>query len=50
MKFKCKICGYIHEGDAAPEICPKCRQKDAFVCVGYGLVLHCFGHWSRLVR
>ena len=30
MKFKCKICGYIHEGDAAPEICPKCRQENAF--------------------
>ena len=30
MKYKCKICGYIHEGDAAPEICPKCRQENAF--------------------
>ena len=22
--FKCTICGYIHDGDAAPESCPKC--------------------------
>ncbi|MBR6005480.1 MAG: hypothetical protein IK063_04555, partial [Clostridia bacterium] len=29
-KFICKICGYVHEGDAAPEVCPKCGQKDAF--------------------
>jgi len=24
-KFRCKICGYIHEGDAAPEVCPVCK-------------------------
>ncbi len=24
-KFKCKVCGYIHEGDAAPEKCPQCQ-------------------------
>ena len=23
-KFKCKVCGYIHEGDAAPVKCPVC--------------------------
>jgi len=22
--FKCTVCGYIHDGDAAPESCPKC--------------------------
>ncbi|QGG47541.1 rubredoxin-like domain-containing protein [Heliorestis convoluta] len=22
--FKCGVCGYIHEGDAAPKVCPKC--------------------------
>ncbi|MBQ5922052.1 MAG: NADH peroxidase, partial [Alistipes sp.] len=21
-KFRCTVCGYIHEGDAAPEKCP----------------------------
>ena len=25
-KWKCKICGYIHEGDSAPEFCPLCKQ------------------------
>ena len=23
-KFICKVCGYVHEGDSAPEICPLC--------------------------
>lgn len=23
-QFKCNVCGYIHEGDAAPEKCPVC--------------------------
>ena len=23
-KFVCKVCGYIHEGDAAPARCPQC--------------------------
>ncbi|KKQ21548.1 MAG: Rubrerythrin [Candidatus Wolfebacteria bacterium GW2011_GWC1_37_10] len=23
-KWRCKICGYIHEGDEPPEICPRC--------------------------
>jgi len=24
MKFICQVCGYVHEGDAAPEKCPQC--------------------------
>jgi len=24
-KFICSICGYVHEGDAAPEACPLCK-------------------------
>ena len=24
-KFVCSICGYVHEGDAAPERCPQCK-------------------------
>ncbi len=24
-KFKCEVCGYIHEGDAAPASCPVCN-------------------------
>ena len=26
MKWICKVCGYVHEGDAAPEFCPQCKQ------------------------
>lgn len=25
MKFVCSVCGYVHEGDAAPEKCPVCN-------------------------
>ena len=25
-KWKCTVCGYIHEGDTPPEICPICKQ------------------------
>lgn len=24
-KFICSVCGYVHEGDTAPEKCPQCR-------------------------
>ena len=24
-KYVCKVCGYIHEGDSAPERCPQCK-------------------------
>ena len=24
-KFICTVCGYVHEGDAAPEKCPLCK-------------------------
>lgn len=24
-KFVCTVCGYIHEGDSAPEACPVCK-------------------------
>ena len=24
-KFRCLVCGYIHEGDAAPAACPQCK-------------------------
>ena len=25
MKFVCSVCGYVHEGDSAPESCPVCK-------------------------
>ncbi len=24
-KFICTVCGYVHEGDSAPEVCPICK-------------------------
>ena len=24
-KFVCTVCGYVHEGDSAPEVCPICK-------------------------
>ncbi|MBQ6584933.1 MAG: NADH peroxidase, partial [Alistipes sp.] len=24
-KFRCTVCGYIHEGNEAPERCPLCK-------------------------
>lgn len=33
--WKCKVCGYIHMGEEAPEVCPLCKaKKAAFVCEG----------------
>lgn len=25
MKWICKVCGYIHEGDEPPAKCPQCK-------------------------
>jgi rubrerythrin len=27
MKFRCSVCGYIYEGEAAPAACPQCKGK-----------------------
>lgn len=24
-KFICTVCGYVHEGEEAPEFCPQCK-------------------------
>jgi Na+-transporting NADH:ubiquinone oxidoreductase subunit C len=28
-KFKCKVCGYVHEGDKAPDRCPMCQAPSS---------------------
>lgn len=28
--WKCRECGYIHEGEAAPNLCPCCKHPQAF--------------------
>ena len=31
MLWKCSVCGFVHEGEDAPDICPKCgATKDKF--------------------
>ena len=31
-KFICTICGYVHEGDSAPAVCPTCKAPaDKFI-------------------
>lgn len=33
-KWRCSVCGYIHDGDNAPDACPKCsaaREKFALL-------------------
>lgn len=30
-KYTCKVCGYVHEGSSAPDVCPLCKAgKDQF--------------------
>jgi rubrerythrin len=29
-KWKCRNCGYVHEGNTAPEICPSCAHAMAY--------------------
>ena len=32
MKFVCQVCGYVHEGNEAPEKCPQCKApKEKFI-------------------
>ncbi|HEX9204535.1 MAG TPA: hypothetical protein VF853_01280 [Candidatus Deferrimicrobiaceae bacterium] len=34
-KWKCKVCGYIHQGDEPPDACPICGAfRDKFVQIG----------------
>ncbi|MGN0242617.1 MAG: NADH peroxidase [Lachnospiraceae bacterium] len=31
-KFVCSVCGYVHEGNEAPDVCPVCKVgKDKFI-------------------
>ena len=38
MKWRCRNCGYIHEGTSAPEQCPACLHPQAYyelICENY---------------
>jgi len=28
-KFVCQVCGYVHEGDSAPDSCPQCKAPSS---------------------
>ena len=44
-KFRCTVCGYIHEGDTPPEKCPQCgASADKFVEVTDGPLEFADGH------
>jgi len=30
VKWKCRNCGYVHEGEEAPEECPACKHPQAY--------------------
>jgi rubrerythrin len=30
VKWRCRNCGYIHEGKTAPKVCPACRHPQAY--------------------
>jgi len=54
MKFMCKVCGYIYEGDAVPSECPVCHAKaEQFEEVKGDLKLaaeHEFGIYGKTVK
>lgn len=34
MLWKCSVCGFMHEGDEAPDFCPKCGSpKEKFMAM-----------------
>jgi rubrerythrin len=38
VKWKCRNCGYVHEGKEAPKICPACKHPQSFyelLCENY---------------
>jgi rubrerythrin len=30
IRWKCRNCGYVHEGTSAPEICPACKHPQSY--------------------
>lgn len=30
VRWRCRNCGYVHEGKEAPEVCPACRHPQAY--------------------
>ena len=53
-KFVCPVCGYVHEGDAAPEQCPVCKVPgEKFKEVEGEMTLaaeHAYGIYAKTVE
>ena len=53
-KFVCSVCGYVHEGDAAPEKCPVCKvPASKFKVMEDGAALaaeHEYGIYAKTVK
>ena len=53
-KFVCSVCGYVHEGDAAPEKCPVCKvPASKFKVMEEGAALaaeHEYGVYGKTVK
>jgi len=53
-KFVCPVCGYVHEGDAAPEKCPLCGVPGSkFTVMEEGAALaaeHEYGVYAKTVK
>ena len=50
-KFVCSVCGYVHEGEAAPEKCPQCgapasKFTEAVATEGY-VTMHVIGEGAK---
>jgi len=54
MKFVCKVCGYVYEGNEAPQECPVCHaKKEMFEEVKGEMKLaaeHVFGTYGQTVK
>ena len=54
MKFVCKVCGYVYEGNEAPAECPQCHaKKEMFEEVKGEIALaaeHTFGLYGTTVK
>jgi rubrerythrin len=38
VKWKCRNCGYVHEGNEAPKVCPACKHPQSYyelICENY---------------
>ena len=53
-KFVCSVCGYVHEGEAAPEKCPVCKvPAERFNVMQEGAALaaeHEYGVYGKTVK